>query len=168
MKVSLYVRERGTRKQKKHNPKKSYPQDGSIIWVLRYGPTWETLDVKTLSEATSLRLRRQIELDGGWRPTTKVKEPTLLMLDKARDVYLAQIEKGRKPKTYDAYNTSLRYFYECVGNKPMKDIDHGDLLNFAAFLRDEKHQAPRSAYNKFENVMTFLNRHGINSKSLNL
>ena len=167
MKVSLYVRERGTRKQKKHNPKKSYPQDGSIIWVLRYGSTWETVDVKTLSEATSLRLRRQIELDGGWRPTTKVTE-AVLMLNKARDVYLAQIEKGRKPKTYDAYNTSLRYFYEYVGNKPMKDIDRGDLLNFAAFLRDEKDQAPRSAYNKFENVMTFLNRHGINSKSLNL
>src|SRR6266853_1301634 len=106
MKVSIYVRERGTRKQKKHNPKKSYPQDGSIIWFLRYGSTWETVDVKTLSEATSLRLRRQIELDGGWRPTTKVTE-AVLMLNKARDVYLAQIEKGRKPKTYDAYNKSL-------------------------------------------------------------
>lgn len=34
MKVSLYVRERGTRKQKKHNPKKIYPVNGSIIWVL--------------------------------------------------------------------------------------------------------------------------------------
>ena len=108
MKVSLYVRERGTRKQKKHNPKKSYPQDGSIIWVLRYGSTWETLDVKTLSEATSLRLRRQIELDGGWRPTTKVKEPTVLMLDKARDVYLAQIEKGRKPAVLSVGNLEAK------------------------------------------------------------
>ena len=85
MKVSLYVRQRGTREQKKHNPKKSYPQDGSIIWVLRYGKAWETLDVKTLSEATTLRMRRQIELDGGWRPTTKVKQPTALMLDAAKE-----------------------------------------------------------------------------------
>lgn len=46
MKVSLYVRQRGTREQKKHNPKKSYPLDGSIIWVLRYGKAWETLDVR--------------------------------------------------------------------------------------------------------------------------
>lgn len=73
-------------------------------------------------------MRRQIELDGGWRPTTKVKQPTVLMLDKAKDEYLAQIDKGRKPKTYDAYNTSLRYFYECIGNKALKDIDRGDLL----------------------------------------
>ena len=80
MKVSLYTRQRGTRQFKKHNPKHSYPQDGRVIWVLRYGSTWETLDVKTLSEATTLRLRRQIELDGGWRPTTKVKEPIVLML----------------------------------------------------------------------------------------
>jgi hypothetical protein len=137
MKVSLYVRQRGTREQKKHNPKKSYPLDGSIIWVLRYGKAWETLDVKTLSEATMLRMRRQIELDGGWRPTTKVKQPTVLMLDKAKDDYLAQIDKSRKPKTYDAYNTSLRYFYECIGNKALKDIDRGDMLNFAAFLRDQ-------------------------------
>jgi integrase/recombinase XerD len=29
-------------------------------------------------------------------------------------------------------------------------------LKFAAFLRDEKEQAPRSVHNKFENVMSFL------------
>lgn len=45
MKASLYVRQRGTREQNKHNPKKTYPQDGSIIWVLRYGRTFETLGV---------------------------------------------------------------------------------------------------------------------------
>jgi integrase/recombinase XerD len=168
MKVSLYVRQRGTREQKKHNPKKSYPLDGSIIWVLRYGKAWETLDVKNLSEATMLRMRRQIELDGGWRPTTKVKQPTVLMLDAAMDKYLAEIEKSRKPKTHDAYSVALRYFYECVGNKPMKDIDRGDLLRFAAFLRYEKGQAPRSAYNKFENVMTFLGKHDVTGKALKI
>ncbi len=112
MKVSLYVRERGTRKQKKHNPKKSYPQDGSIIWVLRYGRTWETLDVKGLSEATKLRLRRQIELDGGWCPQRKEKPQTVtvLMLDKAKDDYLAEIAISRKPKTYSAYSLSVGWF----------------------------------------------------------
>lgn len=67
------------------------------------------------------------------------------MLDKAKDVYLAQIEKGRKPKTFDAYNTSLRYLYECIGNKPMKDIDRGDLLNFAGALIAAKVEARKSA-----------------------
>ena len=34
-------------------------------------------------------------------------------------------------------------------------------MKFSAFLRDEKDQAPRSVYNKFENVMTFLKASGI-------
>ena len=38
----------------------------------------------------------------------------------------------------------------------LQDIDRSDLLKFCAFLRDKKKQAPRSVYNKFENVMTFL------------
>ena len=42
-----------------------------------------------------------------------------------------------------------------------QEIERRDLLKFAAFLRDEKEQAPRSVYNKFENVMTFLKAQGI-------
>ena len=167
MKVSLYTREHGSRQYKKHNPKASYP--AGTIWVLRYGSTWETLDVANLSEATTLRIRRQMKIDGGLLPTRKApKQPTVLMLDKAKDDYLAEIEKGRKPKTYAAYSVALKYFYECVGNKPMKDITRADLLDFAVFLREEKDQAPRSAYNKFEAVMSFLKRHDITGKSLKI
>ncbi len=36
-----------------------------------------------------------------------------------------------------------------------------DLLKFCAFLRDEKEQAPRSVYDKFENLMAFLKANGI-------
>ena len=38
----------------------------------------------------------------------------------------------------------------------LEDIERKDLLKFCAFLRDEKEQAPRSCWNKFANVMTFL------------
>jgi hypothetical protein len=41
MKVSLYVREHGSRQYRKYNPKRSYPFD--TIWVLRYGTTWENV-----------------------------------------------------------------------------------------------------------------------------
>jgi hypothetical protein len=63
---------------------------------------------------------------------------------------------------------ALRYFYECIGNKAMSDITRSDLAKFTAFLRDEKEQAPRSAYNKFESVMIFLKHHGIDGKSLKI
>jgi len=35
------------------------------------------------------------------------------------------------------------------------------MLKFVAFLRGEKEQSPRSVYNKFENVMTFLKAYGV-------
>jgi integrase len=35
------------------------------------------------------------------------------------------------------------------------------MLKFVAFLREKKLQSPRSVYNKFENVMTFLKAQGI-------
>jgi integrase len=43
----------------------------------------------------------------------------------------------------------------------LQDIERTDLLKFCAFLRDKKKQAPRSVYNKFENVMMFLKANGI-------
>ncbi len=43
----------------------------------------------------------------------------------------------------------------------MHDIERKDMLKFSAFLRDEKKQSPRSVYNKFEVVMTFLKSNGV-------
>jgi integrase/recombinase XerD len=40
-------------------------------------------------------------------------------------------------------------------------VDREDLLKFCAFLRDDKEQAPRSCWNKFANVMSFLKANGI-------
>jgi hypothetical protein len=37
----------------------------------------------------------------------------------------------------------------------------GTESKFHAFLRDEKEQAPRSCWNKFSNVMSFLKANGI-------
>ena len=55
----------------------------------------------------------------------------------------------------------LDYFVESCHKLNLEEIDRKDLLKFSAFLRDEKDQAPRSVYNKFENVMTFLKANGI-------
>ena len=42
----------------------------------------------------------------------------------------------------------------------MKISSGRDLLKFSAFLRDEKELHPRTVYNKFENVMSFLKAQG--------
>ena len=55
----------------------------------------------------------------------------------------------------------MSYFTESCHKLNLEDIDRMDLLKFCAFLRDEKDQAPRSVYNKFESLMTFLKANGI-------
>jgi integrase len=75
--------------------------------------------------------------------------------------YLADVKDGKKPKTYAAYSTALAYFTESCHKLNIEDIDRKDLLKFCAFLRDEKEQAPRTVYNKFENLMSFLKAQGV-------
>ena len=165
MKVTLYVREWDSRKLRRAN-KKSY--EPGTIYVLRYGSTWETLAAIPQADATQAAFRAA-DLLSGWRPEPKpVAKTADLMLDEAMDTYLSEIKSGRKKKTHQAYRVALKYFYESTGNKPMKDIARGDLIKFAAFLRDDKEQAPRSCWNKFSNVMSFLKHHDITGKSLKI
>jgi integrase len=165
-KVSLYVREHSSRKYRKAN--KRFYEPGTVF-VLRYGSTWETVGEVSLVEAERARLHKSVELLGGWRPQTKVKvakpqPPQLLLLDAAMDAYLSEIKGSRKKKTHQAYSVALRYFYESTENKPVKEINRGDLVKFAAFLRDDKEQAPRSRWNKFANVMSFLKHNEVKPK----
>jgi integrase/recombinase XerD len=75
--------------------------------------------------------------------------------------YLEETKLTKKPKTLAAYGTALRYFLESCHKLNIEDLDRRDLLKFCAFLRDEKDQAPRSVYNKFENLMSFLKAQGV-------
>jgi hypothetical protein len=75
--------------------------------------------------------------------------------------YLEETTLTKKPKTLAAYSTALNYFTESCHKLNIEDIDRKDLLKFCAFLRDEKGQAPRSVYNKFENLMSFLKAQGV-------
>src|SRR5216684_3792425 len=75
--------------------------------------------------------------------------------------FLDETKLTKKPKTLAAYSTALAYFVESCHKLNLEEIERKDLLKFSAVLRDEKDQAPRSVYNKFENVMTFLKAHGI-------
>ena len=75
--------------------------------------------------------------------------------------FLEETKLTKKPKTLAAYTKSLEYFAESCQKQYLDDIERRDLLRFAAFLRDEKEQAPRSCWNKFSNVMSFLKVNGI-------
>jgi len=85
-----------------------------------------------------------------------VDESGQVRLSDAVTSYLAEIQLTKKPKTLAAYTTALDYFMESCRKQYVVEIERRDLLEFAAFLREDKDQAPRSCWNKFANVMSFL------------
>ena len=96
MKVTLYIRQGGTRKYIKATKKFYEP---GTVFVLRYGSTWETVGEVKLVEAERARLNRSVQLLGGWQPAVKPKpKPASLMLDAAMDAYLSEICSSRKKK----------------------------------------------------------------------
>jgi integrase len=118
---------------------------------------------KDAAEAAARRLRKEAEMNAVNAGVTVVPEngDGHRSLSTALAEYLEEIRISKKPKTFAAYSTALRYFVESCPKLFLADIDRKDLLKFSAFLRDEKEQSPRSVYNKFENLMTFLKANGI-------
>jgi hypothetical protein len=79
----------------------------------------------------------------------QVKNNGRRLLSAAITEYLSDVKLTKKPKTHVAYAGGLEYFQESCHKMYVEDVERRDLLKFAAFLRDEKDQAPRSCHNKF-------------------
>lgn len=118
---------------------------------------------KDAQEASARRLRKEAELNAlnngvSVLPENGTSHPSVAA---AVARFLEETELTKKPKTLAAYTTALNYFAESCPKLYLRDIERADLLKFCAFLRDKKKQAPRSVYNKFENLMSFLKAQGI-------
>jgi integrase/recombinase XerD len=116
---------------------------------------------KDSGDASAMRLRKETELNNGDATVPETAANGHRSVAASIADYLEETTLTKKPKTLAAYTTALSYFRESCHKLNLEDIDRKDLLKFCAFLRDEKEQAPRSVYNKFENVMTFLKANGI-------
>jgi integrase/recombinase XerD len=124
------------------------------------------------------RIRRSVGKDAGAADAARLKQEQLLAnkkhgikviesekgsatLTNAAVIYLSEIKLAKKPKTHSAYNTSLTYFLESCKKQTLAEIERGDLLQYRAYLRDVKKLEPRTIWNKFANVMSFLKAQGI-------
>lgn len=119
---------------------------------------------KDAGDAASRRQRKEAELhalNNGVNVVPDTDDEDHKSLAQAVAAFLEDTELTKKPKTLSAYTTALNYFTESCPKLFLQDIDRKDLLKFIAFLREKKKQSPRSVYNKFENVMTFLKANGI-------
>jgi integrase/recombinase XerD len=117
---------------------------------------------KNAAAATTKRLQKEAELNAknngvALAPAQTDESDSDPTIAKAVAKFIEETELTKKPKTLAAYTTALNYFVESCSTKThVKDIDRLDLLKFCHFLTDKKEQSPRSVYNKFEIVMSFL------------
>jgi site-specific recombinase XerD len=142
------------------NGEKELHKEGAYYLEWREGRKRVRLSVgKDPADASARRQRKEAELNA-------VNNGVAVMPENGQNghrsvaaavaEFLDETKLTKKPKTLAAYSTALAYFVESCHKLNLEEIDRKDLLKFSAFLRDEKDQAPRSVYNKFENVMTFL------------
>ena len=122
------------------------------------------LPLESVDLTAALKARSDKEAELNAAPVVERKG----MLQSTIDKYLIGIKAGRKKKTFQAYDVALRYLVEAIGNKDLTDVSRLDLLAFRTYLKETKHQSPRSQYNKFENVATFLKQNGISGKTLGI
>src|SRR5215470_16816097 len=119
---------------------------------------------KDPQDAAARRLRKQAELNAVNNGVAVVPEGGQnghRSLASTIADYLEEVRLTKKEKTHAAYSTALTYFRESCHKVNLEDIERADLLRFAAFLRDEKEQSPRSCWNKFSKVMTFVKAQGL-------
>src|ERR1700736_3967395 len=146
------------------NGKEERHAEGAYYLEWREGSKRVRLSVgKDAQDAAARRLRKEAELNAVNNGVSVVPDGQNghRSLAAAVTEFLDETQLTKKPKTLAAYTTALTYFTESCHKQNLDEVERKDLLKFSAFLRDEKEQAPRSVYNKFENVMTFLKANGI-------
>ena len=148
------------------NGKEERHSEGAYYLEWRQGSKRVRLSVgKDAQDAATRRLRKEAELNAVNLGVAVVPDNGSnnhrRSLSAAVTEFLDDTKLTKKPRTIAAYSTALQYFTESCPKIYLEDIERKDMLKFSAFLRDEKEQSPRSVYNKFEIMMTFLKAHGI-------
>jgi integrase len=121
---------------------------------------------KDASQANNRQIRKQAELNAVARGVSVTREHVADDASKrsiaiAVEDFLEEVKLNRHRKTWLGYNVALTYFQESCEQQYLEDITKIDLLRFAAFLKKDKKQSPRSVHNKVACVLSFLTANGI-------
>jgi integrase/recombinase XerD len=146
------------------NGKEEHHPEGAYYLEWREGVKRVRRSVgKDPADASARRLRKEAELNAVNNGVAVIPDGQNGHRSLAAAVaeFLDETKLTKKPKTFAAYTTALNYFTESCHKQNLHEVDRRDLLKFSAFLRDVKEQAPRSSWNKFANVMSFLKANGI-------
>jgi integrase/recombinase XerD len=81
-------------------------------------------------------------------------------LKAAADGYLDEVMATKKPGTFSAYKLALTYFQETCVKEYVSEIDRADMMAFKVALRDTMELSPRTVWNHFSNIVSFLKASG--------
>jgi integrase/recombinase XerD len=106
------------------------------------------------------RLRRQEAIlrarENGLNVLEAPQRQSGILVATAVATYLDEVRQAKKKKTYVAYKKALEYFLESCRKQYLHQIERKDLLNFAAFLREQKQHSARTVNVKFGYLTIFL------------
>jgi integrase len=106
----------------------------------------------------NLELRREYKKRD--MPMPDLLAPTVTGLPARIAEYSDEIKANKRPKTWQAYTNSTRYFAASCKRTSVNDVTREDLLAFKTYLRGQE-LSGRSVYNNFLNVMVFLKWCGV-------
>jgi integrase/recombinase XerD len=146
--------------------------EGSYYLEWRKGSKRVRLSVgKDAADASTQRQRKEAELNAvnngvavapdANKGKRSLPDSVAAFLEDVRLKLAASKKSHGRHNTVGCYSTALAYFLESCTKQYPEDIDRHDLLVFSAYLASEKEQGPRSTYNKFQIVMSFLKAQGI-------
>lgn len=116
----------------------------------------------TVAFNSQIRKMKELEARAEGLEVQEPKDhPNRFQLRSAMADFLEEIKLSRQDKTWQGYKVSFTYFQQSCDKKCVDEIQRIDLLRFCAFLRDRKKLAPRTVFNKFTCVMTFLEAQGL-------
>lgn len=119
---------------------------------------------KNAADATARRMRQQQILASKILGIRVVEDSApsegYLLADAVHD-FLEEKRLHRKKKTYQDHRAALDYFLKSCTKQRLAEVDRKDLLAFVAHLRNTEKLHPRTVYNKFARVTSFLKTHGI-------
>jgi integrase len=130
----------------------------------------ESIPATTLKQAQKAQANKQADMDADERKKANgtyvapEKPADRVLLKDAAAEYLADIKAHKAAKTYNAYSKAVEYFLASCKKTFLDSVDRKDMLAYKTYLVDEAEQAPRSVWNKFAAVMSFLRTSGRGGK----
>ncbi|MGA2644905.1 MAG: tyrosine-type recombinase/integrase [Candidatus Sulfotelmatobacter sp.] len=146
-----------------------YPKNGKWVWEAVGPDSTVAMDLRASRSVgvSAKAVKAPVPAPEPVHRAVEAKKERL-KLDDAIRIYLTTgkaAEKDWRKHTVQCYTLALRLFTESCKKTALEEIHGDDLRQFKVYLRQQRTSIgkkidPRTVYNHFNNVVSFLNSHG--------